>query len=100
MQDASIVYTDPSVHATLVASPTFTHEAIITASVDAGKTVFAEKPISDTFEGIDRCYDRAAQAGRPIFCAFNRRFEPGFRNVRDRVRAGESTKEGLMRTFN
>lgn len=45
---------DPEVDACIVATPTFTHEELIVASLDAGKHVFAEKPISETAEGTAR----------------------------------------------
>ena len=51
--------------------------------------MFSEKPISEEAAGTARCYSQAAAAGKPLFCAFNRRFDPSFSAVRDRVRAGE-----------
>jgi len=75
--------------ACLIATPTFTHEDFITGSLSSGKAVFSEKPISQDPSGTARCYQRAADVEKPLFCAFNRRFDPSFASVRDRVMKGE-----------
>merc|ERR1712142_1433404 len=87
--DVAHVYADPDLHACLIATPTFTHEGFITGSLEGGKAVFSEKPISQEPSGTARCYEKAENVGKPLFCAFNRRFDPSFGNVRDRVRAGD-----------
>ena len=97
---------DDSVHAILVVTPTSTHPAIIQAGLAAGKHVFCEKPMAETEEGIKQyrlilniqfliifynvraCYDKADEVGRYLFCAFQRRFDPTFRDIYNRVRAG------------
>ena len=88
-QDASTVYSDASIHATIIATPTFTHEEFICGSLEGGKAVFSEKPIAEEPEGTARCYEIASKTGKPLFCAFNRRFDPSFKNVYDRVRKGD-----------
>jgi len=87
--DASQVYSDPQITACMITTPTFTHEDLIIGSLEAGKAVFSEKPISQDPNGTARCYQRAASVGKPLFCAFNRRFDPSFADVRRRVRGGE-----------
>ncbi len=92
-------------------TPTDAHEDIILKSLSAGKAVFSEKPISESIEGTKRqneilprtfsqitwkiflcarCYEMAREMGRPLFCAFNRRFDPSMESVRERVRGGQS----------
>jgi len=95
---ADVVYADPSLAACLVCTPTFTHEKFIVDSLQAGKAVFSEKPISEEAAGTARCYSQAAAAGKPLFCAFNRRFDPSFSAVRDRVRAGELGRVQMIKT--
>jgi len=92
------VYEDKEVTACLVATPTFTHEGFITGSLDAGKAVFSEKPIAETPEGTSRCYQKADEVGKPLFCAFNRRFDPSFGDVQRRVRSGEVGHVQLVKT--
>lgn len=75
--------------AVVVASPTFTHEDIVTKSLAAKKSVFCEKPIAEDIESSTRCYKQAELVNKPLFSAFNRRFDPSYSGLRDRVRAGE-----------
>ena len=55
-ESAGQVYQDPEVDACLISTPTFTHEAFIIGSLQAGKAVFSEKPIAETPAGTARCY--------------------------------------------
>ena len=38
----------------------------------SGKAVFCEKPLATSIEATKSCYDAAAKANLPLFCAFNR----------------------------
>lgn len=73
----------------VVCSPTPTHEKIVVEALKAKKYVFCEKPIAETREDSEKCYEAAKAAGRVLFCAFNRRFDPSWSSVRQRVRKGE-----------
>ncbi len=75
--------------AVLVASPTYTHEEIVRKSLAAKKAVFCEKPVAETREDTEKCYEVAKQYGKPLFTAFNRRFDPSYAALRKRVRDGE-----------
>lgn len=86
--DVSKVYEDSGVDASIICTPTFTHEEYIMGSLKAGKDVFCEKPISKSDEGTAKCYEMAKKMDKTLFCAFNRRFDPSFRSVYDKVRAG------------
>ncbi|XP_011685180.1 PREDICTED: trans-1,2-dihydrobenzene-1,2-diol dehydrogenase-like [Wasmannia auropunctata] len=83
------VFKDPNVDAVVVASPTYTHEDIVIKALEAKKAVFCEKPIAENIQDTAKCYEIAKKVGKPLFCAFNRRFDPSYSNVRDRVRKGE-----------
>ncbi|KAL6261254.1 uncharacterized protein LOC105424859 [Pogonomyrmex barbatus] len=83
------VFKDPNVDAVIVASPTFTHEDIIIKALQAKKAVFCEKPVAENRPDTAKCYEIAKKVGKPLFCAFNRRFDPSYSNVRERVRKGE-----------
>lgn len=86
---ADKVYKDPNVDAVVVATPTYAHEEIVVKSLTAKKAVFCEKPIAEQFSETVKCYQMAKKVGKPLFCAFNRRFDPSYSVVRDRVRNGE-----------
>ena len=87
--EADLLYKDEEVNAVIVATPTYTHEEYITRSLEAGKAVFTEKPVSENTEAVDRLYQLAAKMNQPLFCAFNRRFDPGFSDVRAKIRQGQ-----------
>jgi myo-inositol 2-dehydrogenase / D-chiro-inositol 1-dehydrogenase len=80
---------DPSVDAVLIASATPTHTDLLRRSVLAGKKVFCEKPIDLDLGRIDRCWTDIAAHAPFVMLGFNRRFDPTFRELRHRVRAGE-----------
>lgn len=77
------------VDAVVVCSPTYTHEDIVIRALEAKKAVFCEKPIAENPKDTAKCYEAAENYGKPLFCAFNRRFDPSYTNVRQRVRKGE-----------
>jgi len=89
VQAVDEIWSDPEVEAVLIASPTDTHVSLIGAAVAAGKAVLCEKPID-----LDLARARAGWAaisGRkpPVMLGFNRRFDPSFRALRERLHAGE-----------
>jgi myo-inositol 2-dehydrogenase/D-chiro-inositol 1-dehydrogenase len=78
---------DPAVQGVLVCSTTDRHLEHALAAVRAGKAVFCEKPI-----GLDLAQVRNAQpqfAGARFLLGFNRRFDPHFRTLQQRLAAGE-----------
>lgn len=84
-----IVYGDKSVNVVFIGSPTYTHHEIVVNSIANNKDIFCEKPIAESIEDTKKCYEAAKAKGRILFAAFNRRFDPAYRALRDRVRKGE-----------
>jgi myo-inositol 2-dehydrogenase/D-chiro-inositol 1-dehydrogenase len=80
---------DPGVDAVLIASATATHTDLIRRSVLAGKKVLCEKPIDLDMAKIDACWNDIAGHAPFVMLGFNRRFDPSFREVRERVAAGD-----------
>ncbi|GAA4699009.1 inositol 2-dehydrogenase [Pseudonocardia yuanmonensis] len=87
--DVAAVLADESVDAVIVASPTPTHVDLLTAAVKAGKAVMCEKPIDLDLARVDACWAEIDSLSPTVMVGFNRRFDPSFREVRDRVAAGE-----------
>ncbi|XP_050389060.1 uncharacterized oxidoreductase YrbE isoform X1 [Patella vulgata] len=79
------VLDDDSVNAVIICSPTDTHKNLITKSLEAGKHVFAEKPITPNLESTEKCYDLAEQKNKSLLCAFHRRFDPSFSQLYDNL---------------
>ena len=86
---AEAVFEDPSIDAILIASPNDTHADLIERGVAAGKAVFCEKPIDQSLARARRCLSRIRGAEGRLFLAFNRRFDPQFHALRQRIDAGE-----------
>ena len=80
---------DHAIAAVLIASPTDTHVALITAAAKAGKAVLCEKPIDLDSARASACWAEIAPLDPIVMIGFNRRFDPSFRALRDRVLAGE-----------
>jgi myo-inositol 2-dehydrogenase/D-chiro-inositol 1-dehydrogenase len=83
------VLADRHVDALVIASSTDTHLDYSLRAVAAGKAVFCEKPID---LDLARARSAAAELGSEsarLFIGFNRRFDPHFRRLHDRLRSGE-----------
>ena len=79
---------DPEVGAVVIASSTDTHADLAIAAARAGKAIFCEKPIDLALDRVDACLAAVTKAGVPMFVGFNRRFDPSFRAVRERIDSG------------
>jgi myo-inositol 2-dehydrogenase / D-chiro-inositol 1-dehydrogenase len=86
---ADIALDDPSVDAVLIASATPTHVDLLTRAARAGKAVLCEKPIDLDMARVDRCWVEIAALQPTIMVGFNRRFDPSFREVKERIAAGD-----------
>jgi myo-inositol 2-dehydrogenase/D-chiro-inositol 1-dehydrogenase len=80
---------DPGVHAVVIASATATHTDLLRRSVLAGKKVLCEKPIDLDLGRIDECWAEIAGHAPFVMVGFQRRFDPTFREIHQRVSAGE-----------
>ncbi|VVC87217.1 unnamed protein product [Leptidea sinapis] len=88
-KESEKVYNDKSVNTVFVFTPTTTHHQIVVNSLSNGKDVFCEKPIAETAEETKKCYELAKQKGRTLFAAFMRRFDPAYRDLKNRIRRGD-----------
>ncbi|MSU65524.1 MAG: inositol 2-dehydrogenase [Opitutus sp.] len=87
--DAATALADRNVDAVLIASSTDTHADLVIAAARAGKAIFCEKPIDLSLRRVDACLKAVRVAGVPMFVAFNRRFDPSFRALHERIAKGE-----------
>lgn len=93
------VLADPRVQAVLIATSTDTHVPLIIAAAQAGKAVLCEKPIDLSLARAEQCGATIAPLKATVMIGFNRRFDPSFRAVRERIGAGEiGTLEHLIIT--
>ena len=77
------------VDAVLIATPTDTHAELIEQAARAGKAILCEKPVSLSVERITACLPVVEAAGVPLMIGFNRRFDPNFSTLQQRLRQGE-----------
>jgi myo-inositol 2-dehydrogenase/D-chiro-inositol 1-dehydrogenase len=85
---AEQAFSDPQVHAVLIASSTGSHADLSIAAARAGKAIFCEKPVDLTLPKVDLCIKEVRKARVPMFVGFNRRFDPSFRELKKRLDAG------------
>jgi myo-inositol 2-dehydrogenase/D-chiro-inositol 1-dehydrogenase len=83
---------DRAVEAVLIASSTDTHLDLLVRAVEAGKAVLCEKPIDLDLAKVDASWARIKDQGATIMVGFNRRFDPSFKALRERIQAGEVGK--------
>jgi myo-inositol 2-dehydrogenase/D-chiro-inositol 1-dehydrogenase len=82
--------TDDGVDAVVVTSWGPTHEEYVLAAIAAGKQVFCEKPLATTREACERIVDAEVAAGRRlVMVGFMRRYDAGFRAMKDAVAGGD-----------
>ncbi len=83
------VWADREVHAIVIGSATATHAELIEKGLKAGKAVFCEKPIDLSMTRVEEVMAIARGSDRPLFLAFNRRFDPGILEMKRRIVSGE-----------
>jgi myo-inositol 2-dehydrogenase / D-chiro-inositol 1-dehydrogenase len=80
---------DFRIDAVFIASSTDTHVDLITRSAKAKKGMLCEKPIDLDIARVDACWQEIGGMNPVTMIGFNRRFDPYFKSVRDRLTTGE-----------
>jgi myo-inositol 2-dehydrogenase/D-chiro-inositol 1-dehydrogenase len=81
---------DDRVQAVLIASPGFTHEEFTLACLAADKPVLCEKPLAPTIDACLRLLEaEAAKPRRLVQVGFMRRYDDGFRAMKERLDGGQ-----------
>lgn len=83
------IIASPDVDAVVIGTPTTTHFDLILAAAQAGKAIFCEKPVDSSADRIRTCIKAVEAAGVPFFTAFNRRFDPNFAHLQNRLAHGD-----------
>jgi myo-inositol 2-dehydrogenase/D-chiro-inositol 1-dehydrogenase len=88
---------DDQVQAVLIASPGFTHEEFTLACLAADKPVLCEKPLAPTIDACLRVLEaEAAKPKRLVQVGFMRRYDDGFRAMKDALEAGQVGRPLLL----
>ncbi len=80
---------DPDITAVLIATSTSTHLDLVLAALAAGKAVFCEKPLDLDLSRLRAHAAELARPARPLYVAFNKRFDPHYAALKARLAAGE-----------
>jgi myo-inositol 2-dehydrogenase/D-chiro-inositol 1-dehydrogenase len=97
--DVEAALKDSAVSAVVIASSTDTHADLIIRAAGGGKAIFCEKPVDLALERARACVDAVAKAGVLCMIGFQRRFDPTFSALKQRLDAGEvGTPEMLIVT--
>ncbi len=86
---AGAVFADKTVGAVVIGSSTDTHADLILRAAAAGKAIFCEKPVDLALDRARSCAQAVAKAGVPCLIGFQRRYDPTFAALKERIVAGE-----------
>jgi myo-inositol 2-dehydrogenase / D-chiro-inositol 1-dehydrogenase len=90
---------DPAVKAVVIGSSTDTHADLIMRAAEAGKAIFCEKPVDLDLSRARKCADAVKRAGVTCLIGFQRRYDPTFAALKQRLDAGEiGSPEMLIQT--
>ena len=85
-EDAETLLHD-GVDGLVIATPTDTHAALISAAAKAGIAVFCEKPVATDVAGTREVVRQVEKSGAQVQVGFQRRFDVGFVSAREQVQA-------------
>ncbi len=89
IKDHHEIINDSSIEAVLICSPSPTHAPLIIEAAKAGKHIFCEKPIALDPSVIKEALVEVEKAKVKLQVGFNRRFDPGFAQVKKQVQRGD-----------
>jgi myo-inositol 2-dehydrogenase/D-chiro-inositol 1-dehydrogenase len=84
--------------AVVIATDTASHAVLIRQAVEAGCSIFCEKPIALDLETTRAVMADSAQAGAVVQIGFQRRFDRGYQRARAAVRGGTLGRLYIVRT--
>ncbi len=76
------------VDAVVIATPADTHVDLISEAVARGVPVLCEKPLALSLSEADRAVRIVGDSDIPVQMGFNRRFDPGYREARQKIANG------------
>lgn len=78
----------PHLDMVYILTPPSHHRALTVMALEAGKPVVVEKPLAATLEDGEAMVAAAQRRGTALMTAFNMRFRPGFRRLKETLDAG------------
>lgn len=85
VSSAAEALADADIDGIVIASSTDSHGDLLLAAAERGLAVFCEKPVSLDFPTVARVTRAVEASGIPCMLGFQRRYDPNFRAVRERI---------------
>ncbi len=82
------IFASSGIDAVAICAPTDMHADLIERAARARKAIFCEKPIDLDADRIAKCLEVVKSTGATLMVGFNRRFDPNFAAVRQRIADG------------
>ncbi len=92
-----VLLTHPEVDAVLIASPSSLHVEHLLMASEAGKAIFCEKPLGLTEDDILSALIAVKRNNTLLQIGFNRRFDPHFAMIQQRVAHGEIGRAQVLK---
>src|SRR5437867_2831678 len=86
---AEKAFADKTVSAVVIASSTDTHADLVLRATSTGKAIFCEKPVDLDLDRARTCAQAVARAAVACLIGFQRRYDPTFAALKERLTAGE-----------
>lgn len=97
--DTETALRDPDIKAVVIASSTDTHADLIIQAAIQKKAIFCEKPVDLALDRAHECAKTVKENNVQCLIGFQRRYDPTFAAVKQRIEAGEiGTPEMLVVT--
>jgi myo-inositol 2-dehydrogenase/D-chiro-inositol 1-dehydrogenase len=87
--EAETVFNDAAVGAVVIGSSTDTHADLILRAAKARKAIFCEKPVDLALDRARTCAEAVRAAGVTCLIGFQRRYDPTFAAIKERIQRGE-----------
>lgn len=99
--DVQALFDEPAINTVVIASRHDSHASLVTRALQAGKSVFVEKPLCltlDELDGIERALESSSGAGTRgvLMVGFNRRFSPHVAKLKSLVDTVHEPKSFLV----
>lgn len=83
--DANKLINDPEVNAIYIATPPSSHEGYAIAAMNAGKPVYVEKPMANTYKAAYNIAEVAKEKNIKLVVAHYRREQPRFKKIKQLI---------------
>jgi len=86
--DLEELLSDTNINAVYIATPPDSHAALTIRCAKAGKAVYVEKPMANSYSECLSMINACKQANVPLFVAYYRRALPGFLKIKEIIDSG------------